>query len=155
MAESPRRTPNTQQQCASFVFINSRVFLSSCGYFFQEKVSYPCTHADAIKCRFLLECCSNVTSKGSADTSAQELARQIAQAWLESNYKGYLQNGGKMVEKYDGITPGVSGGGGEYDVQTGFGWTNGVMLYFLQRYGWNPDLKLPTNYTSDLSTSSV
>jgi len=57
---------------------------------------------------------------------------------LESNYKGYLQNGGKMVEKYDGVTPGVEGGGGEYDVQTGFGWTNGVMLHFLQKYGWEP-----------------
>lgn len=62
----------------------------------------------------------------------------MAQTWLESNYLGYLQNGGKMVEKYDGVVPGVEGGGGEYSVQTGFGWTNGVMLYFLQKYGWVP-----------------
>lgn len=33
---------------------------------------------------------------------------------------------------------GISGGGGEYAVQTGFGWTNGVMLDFLDRFGWNP-----------------
>lgn len=72
------------------------------------------------------------------DAAAQKLASQVAQTWLESNYKGYLQNGGKMVEKYDGVTPGVEGGGGEYDVQTGFGWTNGVMLHFLQKYGWEP-----------------
>jgi hypothetical protein len=73
-----------------------------------------------------------------ADAAAQKLAAEVAQTWLESNYKGYLQNGGRMVEKYDGVTPGVEGGGGEYDVQTGFGWTNGVMLYFLQNYGWEP-----------------
>ena len=28
--------------------------------------------------------------------------------------------------------------GGEYTVQSGFGWTNGVMLSLLERYGWNP-----------------
>ena len=72
------------------------------------------------------------------DAAAQKLAAQIAQTWLESNYVGYLQNGGRMIEKYDGITPGVEGGGGEYNVQTGFGWTNGVMLYLLQNYGWVP-----------------
>lgn len=27
--------------------------------------------------------------------------------------------------------------GGEYSVQSGFGWTNGVMLSLLERYGWN------------------
>ena len=47
-----------------------------------------------------------------------------------------------MVEKYDGVTPGVSGGGGEYNVQTGFGWTNGVALHFLQRFGWVPGSSL-------------
>ncbi len=28
--------------------------------------------------------------------------------------------------------------GGEYSVQSGFGWTNGVMLSLLERYGWDP-----------------
>ena len=31
--------------------------------------------------------------------------------------------------------PGKRGGGGEYEAQDGFGWTNGVFLYFLQEYG--------------------
>lgn len=53
-----------------------------------------------------------------------------------------------MVEKYNAITPGVSGGGGEYDVQTGFGWTNGVMLHFLQTYGWEPQNRLPSEMVS-------
>lgn len=30
---------------------------------------------------------------------------------------------------------GLPGGGGEYDVVVGFGWTNGVALDFLNRYG--------------------
>ena len=83
-----------------------------------------------------------------ADAAAQTLAKQVAQAWLESNYVGFLENGGKMVEKYNGVTPGVSGGGGEYGVQTGFGWTNGVMLYFLQHYGWRPENRLPSSMVS-------
>jgi hypothetical protein len=34
---------------------------------------------------------------------------------------------GKLVEKYDVMSVGRSGGGGEYPTQDGFGWTNGVM----------------------------
>lgn len=30
---------------------------------------------------------------------------------------------------------GLPGGGGEYDVVVGFGWTNGVVLDFLNRFG--------------------
>lgn len=30
---------------------------------------------------------------------------------------------------------GCAGGGGEYEVVVGFGWTNGVILDFLQMYG--------------------
>lgn len=32
------------------------------------------------------------------------------------------------------MLPGESGGGGEYLVQAGFGWTNGVVFEFLRRY---------------------
>lgn len=39
-----------------------------------------------------------------------------------------------MFEKYDVTTRGIPGGGGEYVVQDGFGWTNGVALHFLQMY---------------------
>lgn len=28
-----------------------------------------------------------------------------------------------------------SGGGGEYSVQTGFGWSNGVVIEYLSKYG--------------------
>lgn len=40
-----------------------------------------------------------------------------------------------MFEKYDVEQPGRVGGGGEYTVQTGFGWSNGVVLEFLAKYG--------------------
>lgn len=36
--------------------------------------------------------------------------------------------------QYDATKPGKFGGGGEYDVQDGFGWTNGVVLEFLDTY---------------------
>jgi alpha,alpha-trehalase len=42
----------------------------------------------------------------------------------------------KLVEKYvvEGAGEG-SGGGGEYPLQDGFGWTNGVTLMLLDMYG--------------------
>ena len=33
------------------------------------------------------------------------------------------------------MQPGKRGGGGEYEAQDGFGWTNGVFLFFLHEYG--------------------
>ena len=39
-----------------------------------------------------------------------------------------------MYEKYDATAETKEGGGGEYDVQLGFGWTNGVVLDFLDMY---------------------
>ena len=45
---------------------------------------------------------------------------------------------GLQFEKYDASTPGSPGGDGEYPVQAGFGWTNGVALALLNEYGWNP-----------------
>jgi alpha,alpha-trehalase len=35
------------------------------------------------------------------------------------------------VEKYDVSSTGTGGGGGEYPLQDGFGWTNGVTLKML------------------------
>jgi len=45
----------------------------------------------------------------------------------------YAQSG-KLVEKYDVVTVGRSGGGGEYPSQDGFGWTNGVMRKLMALY---------------------
>lgn len=40
-----------------------------------------------------------------------------------------------MFEKYDATNVGKSGGGGEYGVQTGFGWSNGVVISLLHKFG--------------------
>jgi alpha,alpha-trehalase len=45
----------------------------------------------------------------------------------------YRQSG-KLVEKYDVVAVGRSGGGGEYPTQDGFGWTNGVMRKLIALY---------------------
>ena len=36
---------------------------------------------------------------------------------------------GKMFEKFNGTDLDAAGGGGEYEVVTGFGWTNGVLIW--------------------------
>ena len=37
---------------------------------------------------------------------------------------------GVLLEKYNVCEPEIKAGGGEYDVQLGFGWTNGVYTRF-------------------------
>ncbi|TGZ50282.1 trehalase [Temnothorax longispinosus] len=64
---------------------------------------------------------------------AVDLAETLADRWLRSNYLGYDEYG-KMFEKYNAIHPGESGGGGEYNVQEGFGWTNGIVFEFLRLF---------------------
>lgn len=70
----------------------------------------------------------------SGNEEAKRLAKEQAGLWIRSNYIGY-STWQKMFEKYNSVQPGHQGGGGEYGVQDGFGWTNGVVLELLQRYG--------------------
>ncbi|CAH0398060.1 unnamed protein product [Chilo suppressalis] len=63
-----------------------------------------------------------------------KLAFQVAQTWVRACQKGFTANK-QMFEKYDAEVPGLYGGGGEYRVQSGFGWSNGVVLEFLAKYG--------------------
>lgn len=65
---------------------------------------------------------------------AVNLAKEQAKLWIRSNYLGYSTYN-KMFEKYSAVQPGHQGGGGEYGVQEGFGWTNGVILELLAKYG--------------------
>jgi len=75
-------------------------------------------------------------------TAANELARKLSQDWMCSLYKAYAEHG-FLYEKYDSRHQGAIGGGGEYSVQTGFGWTNGVALIILEKYP-NMDASLCT-----------
>lgn len=56
-----------------------------------------------------------------------DLANQIKNRWLSLNTKVYYATG-KMMEKYNVEDLSLMSGGGEYPVQDGFGWTNGVFL---------------------------
>lgn len=71
---------------------------------------------------------------GCGAEGAAALAEELAVRWLRSNHRGWARDG-VMREKYDATRPGESGGGGEYVPQDGFGWTNGVALWLLDRYG--------------------
>jgi alpha,alpha-trehalase len=62
-----------------------------------------------------------------------QLAATIACRWLLSVSRGY-RTSAKLVEKYDVVDVGRSGGGGEYPTQDGFGWTNGVTRVLAARY---------------------
>jgi alpha,alpha-trehalase len=42
---------------------------------------------------------------------------------------------GKLMEKYNVYEMNVEGGGGEYPSQDGFGWTNGVLIALIKKYG--------------------
>lgn len=60
------------------------------------------------------------------------LAGQIACRWIRENVGAYRASG-KLVEKYD-VTGEGEAGGGEYPLQDGFGWTNGVLRALLALY---------------------
>jgi alpha,alpha-trehalase len=66
------------------------------------------------------------------------LAKDIASRWLGTVGAAYAETG-KMLEKYN-VEQRTPGGGGEYPVQDGFGWTNGVTSAILDRF---PDIALP------------
>ena len=70
------------------------------------------------------------------------LAESVACRWM-LNVNRVFQRRGKLVEKYDVITPDREGRGGEYPLQDGFGWTNGVMR------------KLMVLYPADAAVASV
>ncbi|KAH9625820.1 hypothetical protein KSS87_020474 [Heliosperma pusillum] len=79
-----------------------------------------------------------------AKTGSKEawlMAEDLAVRWIRTNYASYKQTG-EMHEKYDVEKCGEYGGGGEYIPQTGFGWTNGVVLALLEEFGWPEDRKL-------------
>jgi alpha,alpha-trehalase len=59
----------------------------------------------------------------------EEEALDIMKRWLAINERVY-KNTGKMMEKYNVEDTSLLSGGGEYETQDGFGWTNGVALGF-------------------------
>ncbi|KAJ1719533.1 hypothetical protein LPJ53_005725 [Coemansia erecta] len=80
-----------------------------------------------------------------------KLTIDIAQAYVNNVFCAWYNTGGSipnvlaqlpgmtdtghMFEKFNSTTVGVQGGGGEYTVQSGFGWTNGVLFSVLNKFG--------------------
>ena len=59
-----------------------------------------------------------------------ELADTARHRWLALNRSTWLATA-RMMEKYDVVDLARPAGGGEYPMQDGFGWTNGVAIAFL------------------------
>lgn len=63
-----------------------------------------------------------------------KIARLILERWIKLNLKVF-RNTGKLMEKYNVEDTSLLSGGGEYPVQDGFGWTNGVLLKLIKDNG--------------------
>lgn len=70
------------------------------------------------------------TIQGLRKYGKNDLADEIKKRWIATNLKVYKEHA-KLVEKYDVVNPGNVAGGGEYTLQDGFGWTNGILLALL------------------------
>jgi alpha,alpha-trehalase len=70
---------------------------------------------------------------GLARYAQASLAATVACRWIVNVNQGYRRSD-KLVEKYDVIHTGQGGAGGEYPLQDGFGWTNGVLRKLMALY---------------------
>lgn len=82
----------------------------------------------------------------------QNLSLRLAQRYVDSTFCTWYATGGEttltpklegvgpgsvgiMFEKYSDNSTNVAGGGGEYEVVEGFGWTNGVLIWAADTFG--------------------
>ncbi len=72
-----------------------------------------------------------MTIQGLRNYGQDKLANTIAERWVALANKVYKKTG-KILEKYNVEDLSLEAGGGEYPVQDGFGWTNGVLLRLLK-----------------------
>ncbi|KAJ1963051.1 hypothetical protein GGI12_002277 [Dipsacomyces acuminosporus] len=116
-----------------------------------------------------------VLMQGALNTGHKQLGSQLAQAFVDTVFCSWYNTGGfipdvlaqlpgetdsgHMFEKFNSTLVGQEGGGGEYTVQAGFGWTNGVLLWTLDTFGSQlqtpqcPGIKIPA--TTQQPTSSA
>lgn len=89
----------------------------------------------------------------SANPEMQDKGFLIASKWVMGNFRVFYETG-HMWEKYNviGSYP-QPGSGGEYDVQDGFGWTNGAILDLLLTY--NDRLFVPDNFINATAPPST
>ena len=71
-----------------------------------------------------------IAYQGLKNYGLDSLANTARDRWL-NNCEIVYRQANKMVEKYNVDEPAASAGGGEYPLQDGFGWSNGVAQRFL------------------------
>lgn len=74
-----------------------------------------------------------IAIRGLHEYGHEELAAEIAERWIRRNIAVFRETG-KLVEKYDVNDAPTAAGGGEYALQDGFGWTNGVLRRLIALY---------------------
>ena len=72
--------------------------------------------------------------KGLRNYGFDHEAEEGATRWVKNNQAVYRSTG-KLLEKYNVEEIGMFAEGGEYAVQDGFGWTNGVLLSLMNELG--------------------
>ncbi len=72
-----------------------------------------------------------ITVNGLENYGYTKIAKQIKQGFTDAAYKAFKETGA-LFEKYNVKEHKTIGGGGEYKVQIGFGWTNGVLMDFME-----------------------
>lgn len=70
-----------------------------------------------------------MTYQGLVNYHYDKLADTLRSRWMRINEKVFHRTG-KMMEKYNVEDLSKKAGGGEYGLQDGFGWTNGVYMQF-------------------------
>jgi alpha,alpha-trehalase len=75
-----------------------------------------------------------MTITGLEKCGQKDLAKDIAYRWIKLNNDVFLRTG-RLMEKYNVADTKLEAGGGEYPGQDGFGWTNGVLLALIKKYG--------------------
>ena len=73
-----------------------------------------------------------ITYKGLRNYNFHRTANELSAEWLGLIEKEF-RHSGKMLEKYNVSDTNLTAGGGEYENQEGFGWTNGVYLRMKNR----------------------
>ena len=68
-----------------------------------------------------------ITYKGLRNYNFHRTANELCEEWTALIDKEF-KHSGKMLEKYNVSDTNLIAGGGEYEIQEGFGWTNGVYL---------------------------
>ena len=119
----------TPEQACSVAAVTDKKFLRQGGWV--TSLSYSSQQWDAPNGWAPLQwvCYQGLKNYG-FDQSAEEGARK----WIDNNLMVYRATG-KLLEKYNVEELGSLATGGEYAVQHGFGWTNGVLIKLMNELG--------------------